>query len=173
MSNAAELLTRVRSASGLSQDELARRAGTSRPTVSAYEHGRKSPTVETLARLLAEAGFALTAVPEVEVVEYTDRRGRAVVTLRNLPRLPVEQALATVVLPIHLNWSTPGRRFNLANRAERARVYEIVLQEGRPDDILTYVDGALLVDLWDELVIPRDVRAAWSPLVESVSTTAA
>jgi hypothetical protein len=44
-------------------------------------------------------------------------------------------------------------------------VYEIVLQEGRPSDILAYVDGALLVDLWDDLVLPRAVRSAWAPLV--------
>ena len=66
---------------------------------------------------------------------------------------------------MHLNWSAPGRVFDLRSRADRARVYEIVLQEGRPADILTYVDGALLVDLWDDLVLPRAVRSAWAPLV--------
>jgi hypothetical protein len=44
-------------------------------------------------------------------------------------------------------------------------VYEIVLQEGRPGDILAYVDSALLADLWDELVLPRAVRSGWAPLV--------
>ena len=43
--------------------------------------------------------------------------------------------------------------------------YEIVLQEGRPADILAYVDGALLADLWDDLVLPRVVPSAWAPLV--------
>jgi hypothetical protein len=38
-----------------------------------------------------------------------------------------------------LNWSAPGRVFDLRSRADRARVYEIVLQEGRPADI--YVLG--------------------------------
>ncbi len=28
-----------------------------------------------------------------------------------------------------------------------------------PADILTYVDGALLVDLWEDLVLPRAVRS--------------
>ena len=51
------LLRRARVAGGLSQEELARRAGTSRPTLSAYEHGRKSPTPATAARLLTQAGF--------------------------------------------------------------------------------------------------------------------
>ena len=75
------------------------------------------------------------------------------------------RALAMVDLPLHLNWSAPGRVFDLRSRGDRARVYEIVLQEGRPADILAYVDGALLVDLWDDLVLPRAVRSAWAPLV--------
>jgi hypothetical protein len=83
----------------------------------------------------------------------------------HLPRLNVEQAFAQVRLPLHLSWSTPGRVFDLASRADRARVYEVVLQEGRPVDILAYVDGALLVDLWDELVLPRAVRFAWAAVV--------
>ncbi|HEY3715295.1 MAG TPA: hypothetical protein VGL39_12265 [Jatrophihabitantaceae bacterium] len=53
----------------------------------------------------------------------------------------------------------------MAERTDRARVYESVLREGTTDDVLTYVDGTLLVDLWPELVLPRDLRAAWSPLV--------
>jgi glucose/arabinose dehydrogenase len=55
--------------------------------------------------------------------------------------------------------------FDLASRADRARVYEVVLQEGRPVDILAYVDGALLIDLWDEMVLPPAVRSAWAPIV--------
>jgi transcriptional regulator with XRE-family HTH domain len=61
MMNAAELLEQVRASSGLTQEELARRAGTSRPTLSAYEHVRKSPTVATFARLLSKAGWELAA----------------------------------------------------------------------------------------------------------------
>jgi hypothetical protein len=82
-----------------------------------------------------------------------------------LPRLDVARALAVVDLPLHLNWSAPGRTFDLRARADRARVYEVVLQEGTPADILAYVDGALLVDLWDDLVLPRAVWSAWAPLI--------
>jgi hypothetical protein len=81
--------------------------------------------------------------------------------------MPVRQALATITLPLHLNWSQPNRQLKLADRDQRARVYEIVLREGTPADVLTYIDGALLVDLWDNLVLPRDVRAAWSEVVNS------
>jgi hypothetical protein len=82
-----------------------------------------------------------------------------------LPQLPAVQALATVGLPLTLNWSQPGRMFRLVDRGDRARVYEMVLREGAAADLFRYIDGALLVDLWDELVLPRAVRAAWSPLM--------
>lgn len=108
---------------------------------------------ETPAEMLVQARLAAGLTQE-----ELARRGA-------LPRLPADRARSTVTLPIHLNWSAPGRRFNLANRSERARVYEIVLREGGPEDVITYVDGVLLIDLWDELVLPRDVRAAWSSVV--------
>jgi transcriptional regulator with XRE-family HTH domain len=169
----ADLLLRARRAAGLNQDELARRAGTSRPTLSAYEHARKSPTLETASRLLAEAGFELDLRPRVSFVESVTARGRVVVVPTRLPRLTVEAALAVVALPLHLNWSEPGRQFDLRNRSHRARVYEIVVREGGPEDILTYIDGALLIDLWPDLVLPREVRAAWAGVVEHATEAAA
>jgi transcriptional regulator with XRE-family HTH domain len=51
----ADLIKSVRRRHGLTQAELARRAGTSQPVVSAYEHGRRDPTYTTL-RKLVEAG---------------------------------------------------------------------------------------------------------------------
>ncbi|BCJ33743.1 hypothetical protein Athai_12460 [Actinocatenispora thailandica] len=92
-------------------------------------------------------------------------RGLPVDVPNVLPRLPAERALATVVLPLRLNWSDTGRSFTMRNRRDRAWVYEIVLREGTPEDVLTYIDGALLVDLWDELVLPVAIREAWNPLV--------
>jgi uncharacterized protein len=55
----ADLIKTVRRRRGLSQSELARRAGTSQPVVSAYEHGRRDPTVGTLRKLLAAGGAQL------------------------------------------------------------------------------------------------------------------
>jgi transcriptional regulator with XRE-family HTH domain len=150
----------------MSQGELARRAHTSRPTVSAYEHGRKSPSLVTAQRLLDQTGHELTTQPRIEFVERTVARGVVVVPTA-LPRLAARQALATVALPLHVNWSDPRRTFNMADRRQRARVYEMVLREGTAREILAYVDGLLLVDLWDELVLPRHVRRAWQPLVDA------
>ena len=41
----------------LTQADLAALAGTSQAAVSAYESGKRSPSVDTLCRLLAAAGF--------------------------------------------------------------------------------------------------------------------
>jgi len=163
----ADLLTRARHDARLTQSELAMRARTSRPTLSAYEHGRTSPTLETASRLLAAAGQQLAAVPMVEFVERVLSRGRTTRVPTSLPRLPLRQAMGTITLPLHLNWSQPNREFKLAERDRRARVYEIVLREGTPEDVLAYIDGALLIDMWDDLVLPRDVRAAWSDVMDS------
>jgi len=57
----AKLIKEARVAAGLTQAELARRAGTSQPTVAAYEAGGKVPTVATLERLLRAAGARLDA----------------------------------------------------------------------------------------------------------------
>lgn len=165
----AELLERVRHEAGLSQEELASRAGTSRPTLSAYEHGRKSPTLTTVERILDSAGFELTAEPRITFREVPLRRGRPVFVADRLWRLPVRDAMAEVELPLELNWSRPGTRFRLSDRRERARCYEVVLREGTPADILRYVDGALLIDLWAELVLPREIRDAWQNLIDKAT----
>ena len=163
-----DLLQRARREAGLSQDDLAVRAGTSRPTLSAYEHGRKSPTLATVERLLASAGFELDAVPKVSFSERPMRHGRPVIVPDRLWRLPVRQALATVRLPLGVSWSHSGATYALHDRRQRARCYEIVLREGQAADLLRYVDGALLVDLWNDLVLPRDLRSEWQPLIDGV-----
>jgi transcriptional regulator with XRE-family HTH domain len=53
------LIRTVRRRRGLTQSDLARRAGTSQPVVSAYEHGRRDPTYGTLRRLVEAGGERL------------------------------------------------------------------------------------------------------------------
>jgi transcriptional regulator with XRE-family HTH domain len=162
------LLERARRLAGLSRSELARRAGASRPTLAAYAAGTKSPNLSTAERVIRAAGFELDLVPRPVFREAAVGRGRAVYVPDVLPRLPLHQALGTVQLPLHLNWSQPGREFDLADRQQRARIYEIVLQEGTPQDITDYIDGALLVDLSPDLILPAEVRRAWQPLIGAV-----
>ena len=160
------LLKEARVRAGLSQEQLAQRSRTSRTAVSAYEHGHKSPSLETLDRLLDAAGFQLEVQPRLEFTSAAGPRGHQIWVPNRLPRLSPQRALATVRLPLTLNWSQPGREAALADRNDRARVYEIVLTEGQPEDIREYVDGVLLVDLWPVLALPRRVRVAWAPLIE-------
>ena len=49
----------ARRQAGFTQQVLADRAGTSQAAMSAYESGRRSPSVETLCRILGAAGFEL------------------------------------------------------------------------------------------------------------------
>jgi transcriptional regulator with XRE-family HTH domain len=55
----ASLIRAVRRRHGLSQAELALRAGTSQPVISAYEHGRRDPSYETLRRIVEAGGERL------------------------------------------------------------------------------------------------------------------
>jgi hypothetical protein len=76
-------------------------------------------------------------------------------------RLDGPTVAGEVLLPLNVCWSG-RRRFALNNRSDRARVYEQVLREGTTEDIQRYVDADLLVDLWDELVLPAAVVEAWA-----------
>ncbi len=58
---AGALIADARLRAGLTQAELARRAGTVQSAIAAYEAGRRQPTLPTLYRLLAAAGFDLRA----------------------------------------------------------------------------------------------------------------
>jgi transcriptional regulator with XRE-family HTH domain len=55
----ATLLRQARQRAGLTQRALARRARTAQSVVARIEQGLTSPSWETLARLLAAAGFAI------------------------------------------------------------------------------------------------------------------
>ncbi|GAA2111542.1 helix-turn-helix transcriptional regulator [Actinomadura alba] len=165
---AEELLKRARLAAGKTQADIAWAAGTSRTTLSAYEHGRKSPTLDTAERIVEAAGYEFALDPRVEFTDHLTRRGRPFSVPDRLFRLPLDRAFAKVVLPLHLNWSDPGAEYDLSNPADRRLVFQRVLLEGLPEDIRRYVDGALLIDLWPELVLPTEIREAWVPLVEHV-----
>jgi transcriptional regulator with XRE-family HTH domain len=58
-STATALLQLARLKAGLTQRELAEQAGVPTTMISAYERGKRQPTLETLLRLLRAAGFEL------------------------------------------------------------------------------------------------------------------
>lgn len=55
----ASLVDEIRRRSGLSQAELARRAGLPRSVLNVYLHGRREPGADALARIAAAGGFEL------------------------------------------------------------------------------------------------------------------
>lgn len=60
MESSGLLLREARSRAGLSQSELARRAGVPQSVVSEYEAGKRQPALPTLSRLIAATGHELT-----------------------------------------------------------------------------------------------------------------
>lgn len=60
---AAKLVAEARQRAGISQAELSRRCGLTRSVLSAYEHGRRQPSVAALARIAEAAGLELELVP--------------------------------------------------------------------------------------------------------------
>ena len=57
--DASALIKEARQRAGLTQVQLARAAGTSQPTLAAYESGAKSPSVRTLDRIVRASGGSL------------------------------------------------------------------------------------------------------------------
>lgn len=66
----------IRRRAALTQAALARAAGTSQPTIAAYEAGDRSPTLRTLEQLAAAAGLEAT-VDFVPPLTREDRRSLA------------------------------------------------------------------------------------------------
>ena len=65
----ATLIRTARRRAGLTQRDLAERAGTSHSTLAAYETGAKVPRADTLVRIVRAAGFE----PEVALAVRPDR----------------------------------------------------------------------------------------------------
>jgi uncharacterized protein len=80
--DAANLIREARSRAGLTQAALAERAGTRQSAVSAYESGKRVPSVDTLTRLVGAAGYRI----EAALVVASDG---------SLPNTPVAQRLTS------------------------------------------------------------------------------
>ena len=105
---ASSLVHRARTRAGLSLRELARRAGTSHSTLSAYETGRKVPTVETLDRIVRAAGFVAGVDLEPDV-GGPDRaaRGRELVEVLELAAMFPARHAPTLEFPASARREAP------------------------------------------------------------------
>jgi excisionase family DNA binding protein len=74
---------------------------------------------------------------------------------------------AVVELPFHLYWSDDNNRFDLCKRARLRSMYQVVLTEGSDEDVRTYVNRVLLIDVWDELWLSPAVHEAWDGWIEA------
>jgi len=102
----ATLLTEARKRAGLTQAELARRAGTSQPVISAYEHGRRDPSITTLRRLVRatgadlELGIARPSASDVPpAADDTERAARLVDVLLLADAVPHRTARRPLDFP--------------------------------------------------------------------------
>jgi len=95
------LVARLRRSTGLTQAGLAELAGTSQPTIAAYEAGTKRPTLRTLQRLASAAGLDVH-VALVPHLTREDRRSlalheRIAVRLRAAPSETLARAKANLL----------------------------------------------------------------------------
>lgn len=161
----------MRTAAGLTQADLAARSGIARPNIAAFEAGRREPRWQTATRAIEATGATIDIVGPVVWSWSTGRRPYAVPS--HLWRLPLREAFRTFIPGPGLWWSGSPPRFDLADRWDRIRAYELVVREGGPDDIRSVVDGALLVDAWPDLVVPAELRRAWQPVIDGLRIDAA
>jgi transcriptional regulator with XRE-family HTH domain len=99
---AASILRDARTVAGLSQRELAVRAGTAQSVVGRIEAGTVSPTIETLTRLLAAADCELELRlqpssrrdPMVEAYKAGVDQSLLIENLRKTPRERIENLMA-------------------------------------------------------------------------------
>jgi len=73
----------------------------------------------------------------------------------------VVKASGVVTLPRRVNWSDQDPTYDLGDRSQRALVYEQVLAEGTAEDVRRFIDVDVLIELWNELMLPRAVSRAW------------
>ena len=133
---AGALLREARSRVGLSQSELARRAGVPQSVVSEYESGHRQPAVPTLARLVAATGHELTLGLE-----------RSDPTVRGLPNTPLGRRLRQHRKALHAAVNRAGgsnlRVFGSVARGEDGPDSDVDLLVDLPEDTSLFAVLAL------------------------------
>ena len=113
---AGELLQRARQRAGLSQADMAARAGTSQPVISAYERGHREPTVPTLRRLVAATGgrleLGVRAVGQSDLPPPVDdeEHGRRLIDVLSLADAVPFRRDGELAMPVLRSDPRPARR---------------------------------------------------------------
>ena len=133
--------------------------------MSAYERGLKSPNLAVAERIVEAAGYRLDLVTQVHFEQRAARGVRPFWVPDRLWRGKLPECFAKVYLDDPSRFHGV-RRFDLRRRPQRKRLYELLLRKGQPDELIDWIDGALLVDLWADLSIPAAIRDRWQPTVD-------
>ena len=128
--------------------------------MSAYERGLKSPTLKVAARILEAAGYDLNLRQLIDWVEH-EAPGVGHFWVPNLLwNVETPDCFATLKV-VDPDRDPPIRDCDMHDRAQRKEAYEHLILRGAPEDMLRWLDGPLLVDIWEELELPEPVRKAW------------
>lgn len=148
---AGALLRRARQRSGLSQAELAARAGTTQSVISVYESGRRQPSLPTLMSLVEATGLHLD-------VELSDGQGR----------VPAKRAAGTLARRVRDNADrirdaatesgmTVLGLFGSVARGEDGSDSDVDLLIDVPDGVGLFALGRLETELRELLGAPVDL----------------
>jgi len=97
---------------------------------------------------------------------------RPYVVIANLDDLQGPTA-GVVALDRRLHWSGTAS-FDLDNPLRLASLYETVLREAsHPEDLARWLNGAILIRLWPDLVLPAQLRKLWESRFGQLRQTAA
>lgn len=163
------VIEEARVASGLGQAELAALAGTSQPTLSAYERRKKVPGLAVAERLVNAAGWNIALQPRVSFTEHPAPPGfRFPFTVPDrLWRLEAPTCFRTIKFFDLIDDDNRKYWWDLSIRGERKLVYERLLTYGDEASLRLYLDAALLIDLWPEMDVPDPMRTHWAWVIEA------
>ncbi|WP_169799256.1 helix-turn-helix domain-containing protein [Nocardioides jensenii] len=156
----AYLLEVARRERGLTQAQLAKQSGTSQAALSAYERGLKSPSLKVASRILEAAGFDLNLRVHIDWKEHHPTGIVAFWAPNMLWTVETPDCFATLSMPDFIR-NTGMRDWDMRDREQRKGAYEQLIRRGLPSQMIRWMDGALLVDAWDELDLPDPVREVW------------
>jgi uncharacterized protein len=152
LDSAAAIVRRARRKAGLTQVELAMRAGVTQSVISAYESGRRQPTLPTLESLVEAAGFDLT----IGLRQLTNRRRWLTGPLgRRLQR-----HRAALVAAAHSHGASNLRVFGSVARGEEVPGSDVDLLADLPPEMGLFGLGQLRADLETIIDAPVDLIPA-------------
>jgi len=95
--------------------------------------------------------------------DMLDSRGRVITVLEHLPDNP---NIKQIKLPVAVYWSGDKDTYSLDVPIERNFAYEQLLTNANANDLTRYLDKDTLLEVFDDLMLPPFVRAAWLPVIE-------